>query len=240
MGGTPTTAGKIPSTSTTGEGGVLTCCCYMYSGRRAASLSPSSPPLTTWLTLSPARHLTPKIAFCRHPETRRALRDTLCWIASTGLADGVRVDMSMLCVSENVKWAWGHLNAAEAAQKLPRPGPAAPATASAPAIAASGITIADPSSRFESGTPALSKAGGEGQAQGDPLDPEFWPWALASVKAANPHFIVLGEVYWEQEAKLQALGFDFTWVITGGVCLGVLDLALHPPVATPPSSSLMK
>jgi len=40
---------------------------------------------------------------------------------------------------------------------------------------------------------------------------EFWPAAIRAVKKARPNFLFLAEVYWNLEAKLHALGFDFTY-----------------------------
>jgi hypothetical protein len=40
---------------------------------------------------------------------------------------------------------------------------------------------------------------------------EFWPEAIGRVKQTHPNFIFLAEVYWGLEARLQALGFDFTY-----------------------------
>jgi hypothetical protein len=40
---------------------------------------------------------------------------------------------------------------------------------------------------------------------------EFWPDAIAAVKSAHPDFLFLAEVYWNLEARLQALGFDYTY-----------------------------
>jgi glycosidase len=40
---------------------------------------------------------------------------------------------------------------------------------------------------------------------------EFWADAIAAVKNAHPDFLFLAEVYWNLEARLQALGFDYTY-----------------------------
>ncbi len=40
---------------------------------------------------------------------------------------------------------------------------------------------------------------------------EFWQGAIASVKRSRPDFLFLAEAYWGLEARLQALGFDFTY-----------------------------
>src|SRR5258708_2704084 len=41
--------------------------------------------------------------------------------------------------------------------------------------------------------------------------PEVWAEAIWAVKAANPGFIFLAEAYWGLEARLQSLGFDYTY-----------------------------
>ena len=40
---------------------------------------------------------------------------------------------------------------------------------------------------------------------------EFWADAIQVVKRAHPEFLFLGEVYWDLEARLQSLGFDYTY-----------------------------
>jgi hypothetical protein len=40
---------------------------------------------------------------------------------------------------------------------------------------------------------------------------EFWSTAIRSVKAVAPDFLFLAEVYWDLEARLQSLGFDYTY-----------------------------
>mgnify|MGYP003393107504 CR=1 FL=1 len=40
---------------------------------------------------------------------------------------------------------------------------------------------------------------------------EFWAEAIATVKTARPDFLFLAEVYWDLEARLQTLGFDYTY-----------------------------
>jgi len=46
---------------------------------------------------------------------------------------------------------------------------------------------------------------------GSPPTTEFWAEAIPAVKAAHPDFLFLAEVYWELEARLQSLGFDYTY-----------------------------
>ena len=40
---------------------------------------------------------------------------------------------------------------------------------------------------------------------------EFWSKAIRGVKERHPDFLFVGEVYWNLEARLQTLGFDFTY-----------------------------
>jgi len=40
---------------------------------------------------------------------------------------------------------------------------------------------------------------------------EFWEDAIQVVKRLQPEFVFLGEVYWDLEARLQSLGFDYTY-----------------------------
>jgi glycosidase len=40
---------------------------------------------------------------------------------------------------------------------------------------------------------------------------EFWPAAVAAVKAERPDFLLLAEVYWDMEYGLQRQGFDYTY-----------------------------
>lgn len=48
-------------------------------------------------------------------------------------------------------------------------------------------------------------------AQGPSPASEFWSEAIPAVKAAQPGFIFMAEVYWGLEARLQSLGFDYTY-----------------------------
>ena len=40
---------------------------------------------------------------------------------------------------------------------------------------------------------------------------EFWPGAIAGVRATHPGFIFMAEAYWGLEGRLQELGFDYTY-----------------------------
>lgn len=44
-----------------------------------------------------------------------------------------------------------------------------------------------------------------------PVDESFWPEALARVRAQEPKFLFLAEVYWDMEWTLQQQGFDYTY-----------------------------
>src|SRR5262249_5508492 len=46
---------------------------------------------------------------------------------------------------------------------------------------------------------------------GTPITKEFWSDTIRAVKEANPGFILMAEVYWGLEGKLQSLGFDYTY-----------------------------
>jgi hypothetical protein len=41
--------------------------------------------------------------------------------------------------------------------------------------------------------------------------PPFWPEAIAAVRARQPSFVFLAEVYWDLEWTLQQVGFDYTY-----------------------------
>jgi hypothetical protein len=47
--------------------------------------------------------------------------------------------------------------------------------------------------------------------QFSPPRSEFWPVAIADVKARHPDFLTLAEVYWDMEWELQQQGFDYTY-----------------------------
>ncbi len=44
-----------------------------------------------------------------------------------------------------------------------------------------------------------------------PVDEEFWPGAIAAVRAEHPGFVLMAEVYWDLEWQLQQHGFDYTY-----------------------------
>jgi hypothetical protein len=45
----------------------------------------------------------------------------------------------------------------------------------------------------------------------EPPPREFWEEAIPAIRREHPEFLFLAEVYWDLEARLQALGFDFTY-----------------------------
>ena len=44
-----------------------------------------------------------------------------------------------------------------------------------------------------------------------PPKKEFWLQAISKLKEIHPNFILIGEVYWDLEAELLKLGFDFVY-----------------------------
>ncbi|MGZ4531590.1 MAG: alpha-amylase family glycosyl hydrolase [Mycobacteriaceae bacterium] len=44
-----------------------------------------------------------------------------------------------------------------------------------------------------------------------PLDTQFWPEAIATVRDQHPDFVMMAEVYWDLEWQLQQHGFDYTY-----------------------------
>ncbi len=47
--------------------------------------------------------------------------------------------------------------------------------------------------------------------EGPTADDEFWAEAIDAVRKKHPRFLFLAEAYWGLEARLQALGFDYTY-----------------------------
>jgi hypothetical protein len=47
-----------------------------------------------------------------------------------------------------------------------------------------------------------------------PLESEFWEGTIQAVRKAHPGFLFLAEAYWDLEARLQQLGFDYTYFKT--------------------------
>jgi alpha amylase-like protein len=44
-----------------------------------------------------------------------------------------------------------------------------------------------------------------------PVDTSFWPEAISEVRAKDPDFVFMAEVYWDLEWTLQQQGFDYTY-----------------------------
>lgn len=44
-----------------------------------------------------------------------------------------------------------------------------------------------------------------------PITESFWPEAIRRVRAINPDFVFMAEVYWDREWELQQQGFDYTY-----------------------------
>jgi glycosidase len=55
---------------------------------------------------------------------------------------------------------------------------------------------------------------------------EFWNDVIPQVKKEHPHFTFMAEVYWDMEADMQALGFDYTYDKR------LYDRLLHDPIYT--------
>jgi hypothetical protein len=67
-----------------------------------------------------------------------------------------------------------------------------------------------------------------------PPETEFWDDIIPHVRAAYPDFLFVAEVYWDMEARLQLLGFDFTYDkrlydrVTGGATREARNHLLAP------------
>jgi glycosidase len=94
-----------------------------------------------------------------HPDLRAHMIQILRKLA--GMVDGLRCDMAMLVLRDQVKSQW-----------FPRV----------------------PAEDFNRHFPG-----------------EFWPIAIETVRADRPEFVFMAEVYWDKEAYLQELGFDYTY-----------------------------
>jgi glycosidase len=94
-----------------------------------------------------------------HPGLRAHMASELARIAA--LVDGVRCDMAMLVLRDQVKRQW-----------FP------------------GVSQRDFDAQF-------------------PV--EFWPAAIKAARAVRSDFVLMAEVYWDKEAYLQELGFDYTY-----------------------------
>lgn len=143
-----------------------------------------------------------------HPEVRATLRAVLVSLAADGLCDGVRVQCAMLQLNDVFARTWGR-----GPELLPSYGvPAQPRRA-----AAGDVVPAAASS-----PPAMVKAVA-------PDEEEWWPATLAAVKTVCSDFTVIAEVYWDLEARLQNMGFDFTYdkVLYDRLVAGNVDGITH-------------
>ena len=82
-----------------------------------------------------------------------------------------------------------------------------------------------------------------------PAEPtaEFWPDAIGRVKQTRPDFLFLAEVYWDLEARLQTMGFDYTYdkrlydfLITSNFAEVQRHLASHGPRFTKASAHFLE
>jgi hypothetical protein len=143
--------------------------------------------------------------------TREALLNTLLFIASFDLADGVRCDMANHLSSETIKRTWGSI--------ITQPSLYLAVTSSSSSIISTSTTnMSCASVSASSGTiasnivtNALSRL--ESILSILPLpsiDGEFWPFAIARVKALYPNFIFIGELNSDCIASTESSSlFDF-------------------------------
>jgi glycosidase len=102
-------------------------------------------------------------------------------LAVAAQCDGVRCDMAMLLLNEVFGQTW----------------------AAFPPLGAPGGT----------GGSNTKKGGPSPGPSPSPASPgaEFWADAIPAVRQVRPDFLFLAEVYWDLEARMQALGFDYTY-----------------------------
>lgn len=124
----------------------------------------------------------------RSPQSREALLNTLLFIASTNLADGVRCDMANHLSSDVIKSVWGPLI------------PYVPTTRLM--CAASGSKSID----IVSAALTLLAAT---QIPLPSIDGEFWTFAIARVKALFPSFVFIGEWCGQSSNTDSSVLFDF-------------------------------
>lgn len=132
----------------------------------------------------------------RRPATRAAMLEVLQSIARK--CDGVRCDMAMLVLNEVFARTWAGFPtlpfSSETSERATSPRPAPPQPAEREKAVAGG-----------------NSAPGTAIYNMDSSTPEFWADAISAVKAVNRGFIFLAEAYWGLEARLQSLGFDYTY-----------------------------
>jgi hypothetical protein len=142
--------------------------------------------------------------------TREALLNTLLFIASFDLADGVRCDMANHLSSETIKRTWGSI--------ITQPSPSLAVTSSSSSINSSSTNMSCVPVSASSGTIAsnivsiaLSRLESIHSILPLPsIDGEFWPFAIARVKALYPNFIFIGELSSDCIASTESSSlFDF-------------------------------
>lgn len=133
-----------------------------------------------------------------HPEVRTTMQAVLVDLASSGLCDGVRVQMAQLQLNEVLGRTWGR-----GPELLPSygvsPQPRYPGADFLAPVPSSAAPVTAPSS-----PPPLCSAVA-------PEEQEWWPATIAAAKSACPGFLFLAEVYWDLEERLQNMGFHYTY-----------------------------
>jgi hypothetical protein len=137
----------------------------------------------------------------RVPVARAAMAMELECIADR--CDGVRCDMAMLVLEDVFAKTW---------REFPVPemkGPPEPAFSfNKCPVFSEGISAQQghPVSVAEKATAARAQAENS-------INPavDFWTSVIPRIKAKYPDFLFLAEVYWNLEARLQSLGFDYTY-----------------------------
>jgi len=125
----------------------------------------------------------------RSPQSREALLNTLLFIASSNLADGVRCDMANHLSSDVIKNVWGPLIL-----------PYVPTTRL--------ICAASGSKSIDIVSAALTLLASK-QILLPSIDGEFWTFSIARVKALFPSFVFIGEWCGQSSNTDSSVLFDF-------------------------------
>lgn len=136
----------------------------------------------------------------RSTQSRKALLNTLLFIAFSNLADGVRCDMANNLSNDVIMRTWGNIISSSSDATITPP---TSSSSSSPICAASGsettaIVLAALTQLEAIKTPL------------PPIDGEFWTFAISRIKAIFPAFIFIGE--WCSQFSSVAdssLSFDF-------------------------------
>jgi glycosidase len=123
-----------------------------------------------------------------HPLLRKRVIDTLIYIASNSLADGVRCDMAMLLLPDVFKKTWPLAN-----DKKPLVSPHYLETDFLPVIEEFEVPLSN------------------SQSQIQVVETDFWSDAISQVHKKCHDFIFLAEVYWDREKSLLEAGFQFCY-----------------------------